>query len=127
MRAASVLFGEDSAGAQPGCKAVAGYLFGLSGELAVKEIMRASGMRPLPATQRYDDPFYAHFPYIKTLLRDNAKGRRAGELLSLAEDGSLFQDWNTDMRYGPTAKISEASVTRWKQSAEDLLERMSLP
>lgn len=62
--AAKVLHQHSSGGSQPGCKTVAGYLFGIAGELAIKELMRDSGMRPLPAEDRRDDPFYAHFPAL---------------------------------------------------------------
>lgn len=68
LRAAQILYERNGPGEQPGCKAVAGYLFGLAGELAVKELMRDSGMNPLPNTERRDDPFFAHFPVLKTML-----------------------------------------------------------
>jgi hypothetical protein len=56
LRAAQTLYENEAAGAQPGCRAVAAYLFGLAGELAVKQMMRVSGMRELPSDQRRDDP-----------------------------------------------------------------------
>ncbi len=123
LRSAKVLHAENSAGAQPGCRAVAGYLFGLAGELAVKQIMRDSGMKPLVVADRRDDPFYAHFPQLKKML-STAQGRRSGELRQLSEDSSLFQDWAIDMRYAPTTEISEKRVDAWKVSAEALLDRM---
>jgi hypothetical protein len=126
LNAGDVLYETEGAGRQPGCRAVAGYLFGLSGELAVKEIMRRSGMRPQSADKRREDPFYAHFPHLKTMLRDSATGRRAGELSQLAANPHLFENWNTDMRYAPTADIREAWVTRWRESAEDLVARMDI-
>ena len=79
FRSGSELYGLASAGAQPGCKAVAGYLFGLSGELAVKAMMRDSGMTPLSGQAWRDDPYYAHFPRLKELLKDMASGRRQGQ------------------------------------------------
>lgn len=124
LRAANELHGLTSAGAQPGCKAVAGYLFGLCGELAVKAIMRDSGMAPLPPDRRRDDPYYAHFPELKTRLRDFASGRRSGELRRIAETASLFQNWDTEMRYAPTADIEDAMVEAWRASAHDLVNRM---
>lgn len=127
LHSASLLFGSESAGSQPGAKAVAGYLFGLSGELALKEIMRMSGMRPLQPADRRNDPFYAHFPELKTLLRDSAKGRRSGELRRLAENSNLFQNWDTEMRYAPTSEIQESWIRTWKQSAEELIKLMDSP
>ena len=126
LKAAQVLYETALSGAQPSCKAVAGYLFGISGELAVKEMMRASGMKPLNPGERRDDPFYAHFPELKTLLRDANKGRRSGTLDRLAKDPSLFQHWDTDMRYAPTAEIQEEWVRKWKVSTEDLINQMDL-
>ena len=123
LRAAQILHGQIGAGDQPGCKAVAGYLFGLAGELAVKELMRDSGMHTLPQAERRDDPFFAHFPELKTML-STAKGRRSEELRKLSEDSSLFQDWDIAMRYAPTKEIKANCVDRWKISAELLIERM---
>ncbi len=123
LKAAQVLHGWAGPGDQPGCMAVAGYLFGLAGELAVKELMRDSQMRPLQETDRRDDPFFAHFPALKTML-STAQGRRAGELRKLAEDPSLFQYWDTDMRYAPTKDIDVRWVDAWKASAEWLIDRM---
>lgn len=123
LRAAQILHGQSGAGDQPGCKAVAGYLFGLAGELAVKVLMRASGMNPLPPAERRDDPFFAHFPALRTML-STAKGLRSGELRRFSEDSGLFQNWDIAMRYAPTKDINADWVERWKASAEQLIERM---
>jgi hypothetical protein len=61
LRAAQVLHEHPGPSCQPGCSAVAGYLFGIAAELAVKQLMRNSGMRPLPQTDRRDDPFLRIF------------------------------------------------------------------
>lgn len=124
LRAANELNTIASAGAQPGCSAVAGYLYGLSGELAVKRMMMLSGMRPLPPGE--PDPYYAHFPNLKHRLKDNAEGRRAGELRKIAEDPALFRNWDTKMRYAPTGEIPAALVAAWKASAEALVQSMDL-
>jgi hypothetical protein len=55
FKAAEALFSLNTAGSQPGCKAVAGYLYGLSGELALKELMRKSGLTP--RAERKHDPY----------------------------------------------------------------------
>jgi hypothetical protein len=123
LRAAQILHGQAGAGDQPGCKAVAGYLFGLAGELAVKELMRYSGMNPLPLADRRDDPFFAHFPELKRML-STAKGRRSVELRRFSEDSNLFQNWDIAMRYAPTKDINANWVETWKVSAERLIERM---
>jgi hypothetical protein len=123
LRAAQTLYDQVGPSLQPGCMAVAGYLFGLAGELAVKELMRDSGMRPLPTPDRHDDPFFVHFPVLKTMLA-TAKGRRAGELRTFSEDPRLFQNWDIAMRYAPTKDIDANWVETWKVSAERLIDRM---
>jgi hypothetical protein len=123
LTAAQVLYERDGPGEQPGCKAVAGYLFGLAGELAVKELMRISGMNPLPLAERRDDPFFAHFPVLKTML-STATGRRAGELRKFSEDPQLFQNWDIAIRYAPTNDVDANWVEKWKASAALLIERM---
>jgi hypothetical protein len=124
LASATALFSSTAPGAQPGCQAVAGYLYGITGELALKHMMRQSGMQP--GGERRNDPFHAHFPTLKTLLRDTARGRRAGELRRLAEDSSLFQNWDTDMRYAPSSDVDPRWVSQWKQRAEELVETMDL-
>ncbi len=126
LRAAQKLYQTGAPGAQPGSRAVAGYLFGLSGELAVKEMMRLSGIRPRPPTERRDDPFYAHFPALKTYLSVVVQGRRTGELRRMSEDDKLFQFWDTDMRYAPTIDVSQLWIAAWKESAEHLVATMDL-
>jgi hypothetical protein len=126
LRAGQVLYDILAPGAQPGCKAIAGYLFGLAGEIAVKQMMRASGMRELSTDQRWSDPFFAHFPELKTHLAKVLHGRRAGELRQLAEDPRLFQYWDINMRYAATADIRDDWVATWKASAERLIDKMSL-
>lgn len=126
FRAANELHDVALPGSQPGCRAVAGYLFGLTGELAVKAMMRDSGMPHLPLDKRRDDPYYAHFPELKERLKDMAAGRRAGELRLIAESKALFQNWDTQMRYAPTADVQGAWISAWKLSAKDLINKMDI-
>lgn len=105
LNAAIVLHIDVEPGTRPGNRAVAGYLFGLAGELALKKIMLNSGMRPLQNMQKRDDAFYAHFPLLKTMLRNQAKGRLQAQLVRYATDAKLFHDWDTIMRYAPTQDI----------------------
>jgi hypothetical protein len=124
--AGQLLYEEPDPGAQPGARAVAGYLFGLCGELALKEMMRESGMRPLPEAERRDDPFYLHFPAIKARLEECASGRRAGTLRQLATEPRLFQYWDTSMRYAPTREIEARHIAAWKADAERLVAELAL-
>lgn len=104
---------------------IAGYLFGIAAECAMKEIMRNSGMRPLPTEQRREDPFYAHFPQLKTMLCNSAHGRRAGELRKWSSDGNFMRDWDTDMRYAPGRDIERMDALRWRKGAELVLAAMN--
>ena len=124
FRAAQILYEQAGTSDRPGCVAVAGYLFGIAGELAVKELMRSSGITPLPVAHRRDDPFFAHFPVLKTMLA-TAAGRRARELRQLSEDPRLFQNWDVTMRYAPTTEVNRTWVDAWKGSAEKLIHRMA--
>lgn len=124
FKAAEMLYAQNAGGAQPGAKAVAGYLYGLAGELAVKQMMIQSGMRPLESDQRRDDPFYKHFPELKTFLQSAANGRRSGELLSMARTAQIFQEWSTDMRYAPTLEVSAGRVDGWQRDAKKLIGQM---
>lgn len=102
-------------------KDVAGYLFGLAAECALKHMMRASGMRPLPDSERRRDPFFAHFEELKTLLRDAAGGRLATELRRYAESSSFLQHWDVSMRYSDGRTVREVWIERWHKNAKDIV------
>lgn len=93
----------------------------------MKQMMRESGIRELDANDRRSDPFYAHFPDVKSLMLEKIQGRWHSTLRRIAEDSSLFQNWDTDMRYAPTTDIRDAWVAAWKRSAEELVGRMDVP
>ncbi len=124
--AAEKLYNSSKPGELPGNRAVAGYLYGLAGELAVKQMMRDSGMRPLIPEARADDPFYKHFPHLRTLLLNSARGYHAGELRKLAEDDQLFKKWDIGMRYAPNSDIKPEWVEAWRNSAKVLVGKMTL-
>ncbi len=122
LRAAQLLYEGIAPGVQPGGKAVAGYLFGLAGELALKQIMSSSGMGGKDAPK--DGPFYAHFPKLKTLLKKSCSGRRSVELRAFAEDPRLFMNWDITMRYAPATDITPEWVDAWRKSAKILVDKM---
>jgi hypothetical protein len=66
-------------------RAVAGYLYGLAAECALKEIGKRSGSLGAKGDNDRDNPFMAHFPVLKTLFRDLLKGRLEAELRSFVE------------------------------------------
>lgn len=96
---------------------VAGYLFGIAAECAIKAMMIESGMRP--GDSRRDDPFYAHFPQLRTMLRDSLSGRKASQISRFVFDDKFMSAWDTDMRYSHGRDIKEAWVVAWKKQAED--------
>lgn len=105
-------------------KDVAGYLYGIATECAIKQLMRVSRMEPLAEERRREDPFFAHFPSLKTLLAQRAYGRRQGDLEKLSRDGSFMKEWNTDMRYTSKEDIPEKLVEGWKRDAQRAIALM---
>jgi hypothetical protein len=126
LTAANWLYSDTKPGSARGNKAVAGYLFGVAGELALKQMMVESGMRRLDESEKREDPMFAHFPKLKTFLLDMAQGRRQGELLKYARDSALFRNWDTKMRYAPTSDITDELTALWKSQAEALVNDMGL-
>ena len=122
---ARILDEQSSAGAQPGCRALAGYVYGLAAELAIKEIMRQSGIPRLGPDKRKNDPYWKHFPELKDLLALQLRGRREGELRKYVEDKNLFANWSIGMRYARSEEVNPVWIAKWKKSAEDLIARMN--
>src|SRR5271166_4619837 len=58
---------------------VAGYLYGIAAECAIKAMMLELGMRPVADRRTADDPFFAHFPELRSMLRDALSRRRGNE------------------------------------------------
>ena len=109
---------------EPPCRRrdVAGYLYGIAAECALKEIMRRS--HNWRQRERNDDPFYAHFPHLKTMLRDTAEGRHAGVLRRFAEDTAFMNQWDIAMRYAPRTDITDRLIQDWKAHAKKVIDAM---
>lgn len=103
---------------------IAGYLYGIAAECAIKAAMINSGMRPRPVDERRDDPFYAHFETLKTLLRDTVSGRLSTELRRYADNTSFMQYWDTSMRYSDGSQIDSRWVARWRENALQAMNAM---
>lgn len=104
-----------------GKRDVAGYLYGIAAECALKQIMWYSGMRP---TDERDDPFFLHFPALKTVLRDCARGRHAGRLSAHARDSRLMAEWDVKMRYADGPSVLGKPIDRWSVQARSLVQEM---
>lgn len=101
---------------------VAGYLYGIAAECALKAIMREAGLQPLSEEQRREDPFYAHFPHLKTLLRDTLEGRLSQPLKRYSEDAVFMTQWDTAMRYSKGSAIAPKWVDRWREHAQQIVD-----
>ena len=102
---------------------VAGYLYGIAAECSLKAIMEKSGI-PKQPNNRKEDPYFAHFPELKSMLRDRISGRYASLLRTYAEDSSLLNEWDVKMRYAPSSDIEMRQVERWRTQAQRLLNEM---
>lgn len=102
---------------------VAGYLYGIAAECAVKELMRRSGMRPKEPELRREDPFYAHFPELKTMLRNRIHGRNS-QIIQRFIEASFMHEWDTDMRYAPAKDIEARKIDRWREQAKQVIGAM---
>lgn len=100
---------------------VAGYLYGISIECAIKAMMIDIGMRPSQGASRRDDPFYAHFPQLGTMLRDRLAGRVSAPLRLFLDDRRLMTNWSTDMRYSHGRDVADAWVAIWEEQARQAI------
>jgi hypothetical protein len=98
-------------------RSVSGYLYGIAAECAVKALMRDVGLKPLEEAERRNDPFYAHFPALRTLLRDGALPRLGKGIRQIIEDDSFMSQWDTAMRYSRGPDIRPEWVARWREQA----------
>lgn len=96
---------------------VAGYLFGIAAECAIKAMMQEANIRPKSLEQRRDDPFFAHFPELRTMLRDMQLGRNAKPLIDFIEDDSFMNNWATGMRYCAGREIRSEWISAWANAA----------
>jgi hypothetical protein len=96
----------------------AGYHYGFAAECALKSVMRDHG---IPHSEdRRSDPFWAHFPDLRTLLIRDGKGRLPQRLYNLIAHGSFLQFWHTDMRYAKDHSVEEARVSQWRDQADKI-------
>jgi len=97
---------------------VAGYLYGIAAECAIKTMMEN-----IPLARR-QEAFYAHFPELRTLLRDTLQGRSARPLSAFINDDRFLNNWHVSMRYADAQQISEQWVTAWREQARRAVSAM---
>lgn len=100
---------------------VAGYLYGIAAECGIKAMMLDINIRPLPNAERRDDPFFAHFPDLRTLLRSSLGGRLAAPLLNFIGNDAFMNQWSTDMRYSHGRDVTDSWVTAWATQARQVI------
>jgi HEPN domain-containing protein len=98
---------------------VAGYLFGIAAECAVKSM--ASEL----AAGRSSQIFYAHFPELRTLLLDALQGRTAQPLRRLIEPGGFMNQWDIKMRYAPADDVRPMPIGQWAEQARRAVTALS--
>lgn len=94
-------------------RTTAGYLYGIAAECAVKALFR-----DIPwTTDSRDGPVYAHFPQLKSKLRDAISGRGAAQLARFT-DQHFLEGWAIDIRYSDGNLPSDATLEKWRSDAE---------
>jgi hypothetical protein len=96
----------------------AGYHFGFAAECALKLVLFRHGI-PRPENRR-NDPYWAHFPELRTILIRDGRGRLSQRLYDQIAKSSFMQDWNTDMRYAVDGSVLEARAILWRDQADAL-------
>jgi hypothetical protein len=104
-----------------GRRDVAGYLYGIAAERALKEIMRRFGM-PLDK----ESGFYLHFPDLKRAILHGARGRLNAQLGRYASDGGLMREWDVKMRYAHSSEVLSKPhlIDEWAKKARELMKDM---
>jgi hypothetical protein len=105
-------------------KDVAGYLYGIAAECAIKEMMRYAGLQIPADLSRRDHPFFAHFPELRTMLRDMLRGRRGTLLISYIRDDAFMNNWSTRMRYSHGKDIRPEWIVAWAEQARQAVAAM---
>lgn len=98
---------------------VAGYLYGIAAECAIKAILMEEGYRPIVNSK--DDPLFAHLPQLRTLLRDRQFGRKAIILSHFINNDNFFSQWDIKMRYCAGSEIKGNWIYTWKGQASDVV------
>lgn len=109
-----------AAGAQPGNLAVAGYLYGLAGEMAMKKLIADSQVLAHQQLDRRDDPMWLHFPDLRSAMSAALAGRRAHGLSTLLSK-PLFSKWAINMRYARTSDVQASLVDTWRDNAREVI------
>jgi hypothetical protein len=97
----------------------AGYHYGYAVECALKSVLYRHNI-PRQADRR-NDPYWAHFPELRTLLIRDGKGRLPQRIYNLIAQGAFMQYWDTDIRYAIDRAVDEQQANRWRKEADKIL------
>lgn len=98
---------------------VAGYLFGLAAECAVKAMAER-----FPELRR-DDVFYAHFPELRALVLESVQGRSAQPLVRLLKHDNFMNEWHVKIRYARKDHVASKPVDKWEDHAARAVSLMT--
>ncbi|MBB3771498.1 hypothetical protein FHS55_002097 [Angulomicrobium tetraedrale] len=104
----------------PPDRTTAGYLYGIAAECAIKALFRELSW----TTDSKDGPVYAHFPGLKSKLRDEIAGRGAAPLVRFT-DQHYMEGWAITVRYSDGTRPDAATLERWRGHADEA--RAALP
>lgn len=94
----------------------AGYHFGYAAECAIKSTLYRHG---IPRREnRRNDPYWAHFPELRTFLIRDGKGRLPQKLYDPIAHSSFMQYWDTDIRYAKNGSVQERRAMSWREQAD---------
>jgi len=94
-------------------RTTAGYLYGIAAECAIKALFR-----DIPwTTDNRDGPVYAHFPQLKSKLRDAISGRGASQLTPFTSQ-HYMEGWAIDIRYSDGKNPDAVTLNKWRSDAE---------
>ena len=95
-------------------RTTAGYLYGIAAECAIKALFRDFPW----TTDSKDGPVYAHFPGLKSKLRDAISGRGAAQLARFT-DQHFMEGWAINIRYSDGARPDAVTLERWRVDADE--------
>jgi hypothetical protein len=72
-----------------------------------------------------DNPLMAHFPDLKTLLRDQLQGRMKAELRTFVENNRFMHHWDIRQRYARDGDVDDRWIDDWKGQARDVVDLMN--
>ena len=120
LEAADKLYKPDKG---PHRKDVAGYLYGIAAECAIKQMLIP--IRMPPEHDKYAILF-AHFPELRKLLRECLQGRNATTLMRFIDNDAFMNNWHISIRYADAREIRKEWVETWQKQARDVVNAMEV-